>query len=295
LSPLNKGIYPTKDQRRNATSAPGCPEFGNSSVVSRTQYLDGCTDFSVHPGLHRIDRSPYEVVWWDPSKLRLDVTANFGLRQEEILTEDPEGVRVKKSLDEYLKWQNHREERIQRGSLEKFQVTTVTEIAKVESAPIQPDIRYEEITRAVRKSKGERFGTLVHTILRDIELDAPESKVENLSQMHGRLLAASKAEIHDAVDSVMGTLEHDLLKRARSADECHREIPLIIRLGEKRLVEGSIDLAFRESSQWNILDYKTDSELGFKKVVYENQVSWYAFGLKQCFDTTTIKGWLLRV
>jgi len=120
LDPLNKGIYPAKELRRRAQPAQGCPRFGSSTVIERCQYLDGRKDFSVHPGLHHFSERPYEIVWWDPAVLKLGTSANFGLRQAEILTEDSEGTRVKESLDQYLKWEDIRENRASERFFEKM-------------------------------------------------------------------------------------------------------------------------------------------------------------------------------
>ena len=38
---------------------------------------------------------------------------------------------------------------------------------------------------------GPRFGTLVHTILRDAPLDADQPALAALAQVHGRLLGAT--------------------------------------------------------------------------------------------------------
>ena len=71
LSPLNKAIYPSRANWRKSRPTPGCPEFGASSVLSRPMDYDAEEEFSVRPGLIQPEAGSHEVVWWDPSKLKL--------------------------------------------------------------------------------------------------------------------------------------------------------------------------------------------------------------------------------
>src|SRR5216684_2533313 len=119
------------------------------------------------------------------------------------------------------------------------------------------------------RSGGLRFGALLHGILRDSELTAGREQVHDLAQMHGKLLDASGAEMEAAVDAVMATLEHPLLRRAATAERCHRELPLLLPLGDGRTLEGVVDLAFLENGEWTVVDFKTDAELSGSKARYE--------------------------
>ena len=41
--------------------------------------------------------------------------------------------------------------------------------------------------------------------------------------------------------------------------ECRREEPVVHRLEDGTLLEGVVDLAFREGGEWVIVDFKTDA------------------------------------
>jgi ATP-dependent exoDNAse (exonuclease V) beta subunit len=41
-------------------------------------------------------------------------------------------------------------------------------------------------------------------------------------------------------------------------------------------VEGVLDLAFRDGSEWTVVDFKTDVELAARRAAYEVQVALYA-------------------
>ena len=88
LSPLNKALYPSRENWRKSRPAPGCPEFGAASVVARPMDYDREAEFSVRPGLIAPQQGSHEVVWWDPSKLKLGEEGDHGLRQEELLKDD---------------------------------------------------------------------------------------------------------------------------------------------------------------------------------------------------------------
>jgi ATP-dependent exoDNAse (exonuclease V) beta subunit len=50
-------------------------------------------------------------------------------------------------------------------------------------------------------------------------------------------------------------------------------------LGNTRVMEGVIDLAFVESTSWVVVDFKTDASFEDSRVRYERQLQWYAHAL----------------
>jgi ATP-dependent helicase/nuclease subunit A len=59
------------------------------------------------------------------------------------------------------------------------------------------------------------------------------------------------------------------------SQELQREVPLVVRLEDGRLVDGRIDLMWRDANGWTIVDYKTDRR-DTRKV---GQLQLYALGL----------------
>jgi len=278
LGPLNKAIYPAPDRFRNATPAEGCPRFADSSVLDRPFFVHEET--SVQPGLHTPQHGPHEVVWWDPKTLKLAPPANLGLRQEEILKGDSNDV-DSPSLVQYREWKALREKTIGSGAQKEFDVFTATDAP---GAP--PDfsiaVKFDALPKASGRSSGARFGTLVHTILRDVSLDG--ANLDELAKVHGRILGASDPEIQHAAEAVAAALKHPLLERARRSKLCRRELPVLLKLDLNRILEGVIDLAFEENGTWHIVDFKTDAELGPSRSRYENQLRWYALALARLND-----------
>jgi len=277
LGPLNKAIYPAHDRYRNATPAEGCPKFGDASVVDRPFFAHD--EPSVQPGLHTPQQGQHEVVWWDPRTLKLAPPANLGLRQEEILRGDPRGDpndEESPSLTAYREWKGQREKVNESGQRKEFDVFTATEAAEAPRG-FSIGVKFEAVEKAAGRSAGPRFGTLVHTILRDVALDGNAS--EQLAKVHGRVLGATDKEVEHATKAVDAALRHPLFERARKAKLCRRELPILLKLEENRILEGVIDLAFEENGTWHIVDFKTDAEIGPSRKRYENQLRWYALAL----------------
>lgn len=62
--------------------------------------------------------------------------------------------------------------------------------------------------------------------------------------------------------------------------EIRRETPVLFKLDDVSLVEGVVDLAFREDTDefrgWTVVDFKTDREFGAASDRYSAQVSVYS-------------------
>jgi ATP-dependent exoDNAse (exonuclease V) beta subunit len=75
------------------------------------------------------------------------------------------------------------------------------------------------------------------------------------------------------------------VRRARAAadrGECRRETPVTCTLPDGTMVEGVVDLAFREQGRWCVVDYKTDRELAAEgEEQYRRQVALYAAAIQQ--------------
>jgi ATP-dependent exoDNAse (exonuclease V) beta subunit len=126
---------------------------------------------------------------------------------------------------------------------------------------------------------------LVHAVLSVIDLGADRARIERTARAEGRLLGAVLEEIDAAVTSVEAALRHPLLIRARDAalrasDACRRESPICAPTLDGTLIEGVLDLTFREIENgapvWTIVDFKTDVEIAGRREDYERQVRIYA-------------------
>ena len=134
--------------------------------------------------------------------------------------------------------------------------------------------------RDAARPHGKRFGTLVHAVLATIDLTAQSDVVADSARLQGRLLGATDAEVDAAAGAVVAALAHSLLTRAAACDALRRETPLVFARDDGSLVEGIVDLAFREETPegpcWTVVDFKTDRELpAERRNIYAAQVGLY--------------------
>jgi ATP-dependent exoDNAse (exonuclease V) beta subunit len=219
------------------------------------------------------------------------VDANFGLRQEEILSDAPGTAAA--GAERYREWLERREHSVGQGAQPKFDLLVASESA---AAPADFDcaVALESVPRGSGRPSGRRFGTLVHAVLRDAELGANEAAIASLAGVHARLLGAPTEEVDAAMESAVAALAHPLLQRAQAAERCHRELPVLLRLEDGRMLEGVIDLAFLEQGTWHIVDFKTDVDLPAGRPQYERQLRWYALALWR-ISGRPVRAWLLSI
>ncbi|MDX1382996.1 MAG: 3'-5' exonuclease, partial [Thermoanaerobaculia bacterium] len=301
LQPLHRAVYPAEESRRSSRPAPGCPLFGDRSVLVRPQEFDGRPETSVRPGLHTLsadagDDAAFEVAWWDPGVLRRETEENFGIRQVEILRPDEEGLEEDRGRQRYEAWRERRRQRLEEGCEPQHEVLVVTELDEGPAVAVG-SVSHHATARASGRSSGVRFGTLVHTVLRDVDMTADRADIEGLVALHAALVDASEEEATAAVDAVAAALAHPVFERARRARDggrCLREAPFLVPLTDGRILEGTVDLAFRDDGRWTVVDYKTDADVEGRRALYEVQLGWYLFAFERIYDEP-VEGVLLAV
>jgi ATP-dependent exoDNAse (exonuclease V) beta subunit len=293
IEPLNRVIYPPPDARRQQTRAAGCPEFRSKDSVLSRPNGDPAGPSTVCPGLHAFKASGsvgggqseqgHTVVWWDPHALTFDAEAPLGIRHPELIVKDVAPNVVEAGLSEYNSWRTRREAAVAAGSLPQIAVQTVTQWARA-AAGEAPDLKVPaveiiELPRAASRPSGPRFGTLVHSVLATVPLDGDIDAVKRLTEAQARTLGATADEVESAGEVVEAVLAHPLLERAREAAKaghCRREVPIAWREKDGGLVEGVIDLAFKEDGRWALVDFKTEEELRSTEAAYRRQLGLYA-------------------
>jgi ATP-dependent helicase/nuclease subunit A len=265
LSPLHEALYPEKDLWRRAAPAPGCPKFGGRTVLNRPP--DQPDEVSIQPGLHRPQAGSHHVVWFDPEILRLDASKNEGIEFEEVLRGTAQ--QAADGLARYREWSAGRAARIEAGGAPRYRVATAEGLGAVEEAQ---DIPVETVTIAAEfgRPTGRAFGRLVHDILQRAER---VEEVEALARTWGRRHGASDTECEAASRTAAAALARVLAMAG--SQELQREVPLVVRLEDGRLVDGRIDLMWRDANGWTIVDYKTDRR-DARKI---GQLQLYALGL----------------
>jgi ATP-dependent helicase/nuclease subunit A len=298
LSRLDPVIYP--EERRAPRPAPGCPTFGDDTVLERPETASRGANAAIKPGLHRPMAGRHSVVFWDPRALVLDREDDAGQRQQKVLAADEKGVVAKEGIEQHDAWQKARTDAIERAGKPSVVVRTVTEMKDgvvsgagrpVSGAPVA--VEATSASRAARPH-GKRFGILVHAVLAAVPLDADAAQVADAARIQGRIVGATEDETAAARDAVTAALTHALVARARRATRVERETAIVVREPDGTLLEGVVDLAFLEGDTWTVVDFKTDVELGVRKDAYLHQVAAYARAIATATGQAA-KGALLSV
>ena len=177
------------------------------------------------------------------------------MRERDLLLVDEGAARATRQGHE--EWQKRRSETVERGQRPSLRVETATARAS-STAGEGVDVAAVEIRTSPRPG-GRRFGSLVHAVLAGIDLRAPSEAIASAATAQGRLVGATSEEVAAAAQAVEAALAHPLLRRAAAATECRREDPVVHRLDDGTLLEGVVDLAFRDGDGWTVVDFKTDA------------------------------------
>ena len=268
LAPLSRAVYPNGEGWRAPRPAPGCPPFGWDSALERPPEA-GDPERGVAPGGHVGQASADDpaaplVVWWDPRALGLGRRHVAGLRKESLLAASEDAANEPGALA-YAAWVAERERVVADASVPALRVATATALAG-DAAPaaaveIASTDAWDGPSLRASRPHGARFGSLVHAILAEVLLDATDSVLAHRARALGRSLLATDAEIEAAAVAVRSALRHPLLARAFAAGP-RREAPVVFARPEGSIVEGVVDLAFREETDrgpaWTVIDFKTD-------------------------------------
>jgi ATP-dependent helicase/nuclease subunit A len=268
LSPLNDALYPQKEKWRTSQAAPGCPKFGGSTVLNRPP--EQPEEVSVKPGLHYPKVGSQPVVWFDPAVLALEAAKSGGVEHEQVLAGTTE--QAVEGLRRYEAWSARRAARIESATAPRHRVANAERMG----VPTEAEgIAVETITLPLEAGRptGRRFGRVVHDVLQ--RADRPED-VAPLARVWGRRHAVSEADCEAAASAARTALDRIATMVPKGARRL-RETPLVVRLGDGTLVDGRIDLAWCDGTQWTVVDYKTDR----RELRRVGQLQLYALALQQ--------------
>jgi ATP-dependent helicase/nuclease subunit A len=287
LARLGPALYPEPSCRREPLSRqpPGCPEFGDDTVLERPPRA-AAKNKSVAPGLHRPARGEHSVVWWDPSRLILNVEESMGLRQRKLLEVDESGQISRRGAELYRQWSEQRAATLASGARPAIRIAGAREYSAAQPAAAgdwAAHVRLEQVARERDRPHGERFGTLVHYAMLRVPFGAARGQIEKAARAAARIVGAGEVEAAAAARAVENALESGILREAAAAPEVHREYPLLVTLDDGTLVEGVADLVYRtaagDRAPWTVVDFKTDADLAPHLDEYRAQVGIYARAL----------------
>jgi ATP-dependent exoDNAse (exonuclease V) beta subunit len=217
--------------------------------LNRPDELD--EEVSVRPGLHRAESGRHSVVWFDPAVLTLRAPTAEGIENEQVLQGTPD--QAEEGVRRYRDWTDRRTRRNQKGAVPGFRIVHPESSGHVEEAE---GITVETLTlpAAEARPSGRKFGRLMHDILQRSK--SPQD-VPALASVWGRRHGASEEDRGAAISAATSALQ--CLARLVPAGAAQlRELPVLVRLQDGTIVDGRVDLAWTDGTQWTVVDYKTD-------------------------------------
>jgi ATP-dependent helicase/nuclease subunit A len=255
--------------------------------------------------MYRFDET-YAVVWWDPRTLALDAPAGYGLRRDDLISKDGDPKQVAARLAAYRHWESDRDRAVVNGRVPSLNVTTATTLAVERSAaPVATasSIEVLDVSHALNRPFGARFGTLVHATLATVRLDASADSVAAVASVQARILPAAIREPYTAdevqaaatvVSALIGSPLFDRIRQADARGGCERELPIAWKAEDGTLVEGTIDLAFVDADGLTVIDFKTDRELATDLSRYTRQLELYCRAIESARGVAA-RGLLVKI
>jgi ATP-dependent exoDNAse (exonuclease V) beta subunit len=219
-------------------------------------------------------------VWWDPHSLVLESPQVGGLRRDDLIAKDGDQAGVDRRMGEYRAWQSDRAAAVAQAQAASIVAHTATDLARETLRPSADTVQIDviDLPRRAGRPFGPRFGSLVHATIATVALDADAEAVLNTARTHARMLLADEQEASAAADAVtqaLNTSLFDEVRAAQAAGTCLRECPLLWRLPDGAILEGTVDVVYEHGAGLTILDFKTDREPSELKDQYERQLRLY--------------------
>ena len=306
IRPLNRALYPPRDQWQSPASARGVPLFKGKQTIMPDARADGQpVDDTVRPGTYQLadpeTGEAFSVTWWDPLLLGQRPDDARGIRREELISRDANPIDVAADRAAYDEWRERRAAVQAKGSAASMRVLTATELSEASEGKAD-QITIEDAGFGVIRPSGKRFGTLVHAVLATLPMQASSDEVHELAALHAKLFAAPDDERDAAAGIAIKLLKHPRFESARAAEAAGRcvwrEAPVSLRIdgkdGEPQLVDGQVDLAYETDAGWVVVDFKTDIEIASAADAYKQQVALYVEAVRRATGKPAT-GVLLRV
>lgn len=291
LNVLSPAIYPPRERCRSPLQTPAfeLPEFGPDSVCARADVMP---DSAITPGVHLPQRGEHHVVFWDPNLFDLSRPSAGGLAQQDLLHQAGADNALQNAGGhaEYTRFREAWDAVRSAAGAASLLSRSVTQSAHAELPGAMFPFPFAIVDTFPERSgrpRGARFGSLVHALFERLDFtlgQADQPDFTPLAAALGRGLGASSLEIAAAARSVRAALAQPFFERVRAAavrGVLYRETSLILRNARGELLDGVVDLAFREwdepgtSEHVCIADFKTDAELVLLDA-YRAQLAHYA-------------------
>jgi ATP-dependent helicase/nuclease subunit A len=138
-------------------------------------------------------------------------------------------------------------------------------------------------TPSHRADAGAAWGTLIHGLLEHAMRHQSATK-EDLRRLAMWLTVEEpqlRPVIDEAIETVQAVASAPLWEQARSAEHSV-ESPFGVKQDAHVVLMGVIDLLYRRTNGWQVIDYKTDTDSARGDQVYQMQMATYQAALEAC-------------
>ena len=157
------------------------------------------------------------------------------------------------------------------------------------------------------KAEAVNIGTATHRFLRLINLDlfrqegidAEHAVRQEMERMRSAGILTEEESGMIRLHGVASFLKSDLGQRMLRSNEVKREATFTMRIDPHAatMVQGIVDCAFKEDSEWVLIDYKTDRDTDPETFVprHEAQMNWYRTAMERLTQVNVKEMWLFAL
>ncbi|QQR91592.1 MAG: hypothetical protein IPJ88_07690 [Myxococcales bacterium] len=113
IDEMHPALYPHEQQPSSYKHSLLLPAFGKDSVLERPAALRMQAHLTIRPGFHRPEKGEHEVLWWDPSLLKLEKIQRGGIAQAHLLQAKASAPEQGKA--DYETWRQWHEQALFKG------------------------------------------------------------------------------------------------------------------------------------------------------------------------------------
>ncbi|MGQ9646273.1 MAG: UvrD-helicase domain-containing protein [Thermodesulfobacteriota bacterium] len=236
----------------------------------------------VHPYLTVPDKVSYgkwneDLMFYDTNQLELEPKETAPFRSP-LNPEMKAGEASKLVLSQREKWKETQEELKKQAGIGRAITTATEKVSEVERDD-------EWMISPVTKGEGAIFGKLVHRLFERMDWNQP-GWVERMAEIEGKALGATESMIKRAGQMIREAMDSPLLQRVIKVGSYQKEVPFTYK-NNGTIIEGVIDVVFREGNDLVVLDFKTDlvkkEDLSSKIEHYQPQVRIYSDAIQNIF------------
>ena len=245
--------------------------------IPKSSFLNYLQPFLSEPDKVSLGEWDKDMMFYDTNQLELKPGEEAPFRFP-LDIEKEVGEESRLSLSQRGKWKETQEE-FKKHAGRDCPITTATE----QVSEIEKDDEW--IMSAVTKGEGAIFGKLVHRLFEKLDWGKPEL-LEKMAEIEGKDIGASGPMINRAGEMVKEALRSPVLKRVILSGDYQKESPFTYK-DRGTIVEGVMDVVFKEGDGLVVLDFKTDlvkkEDLNSKVEHYRPQVEVYSNAIKAIF------------